>query len=480
MHVGEVVGTRGFSDLGPHRDEGPRRFPEIERVDHDQHVVAVVQLLNELDASDSDVENTDVCGHPFAQQADGHGDSETVVAAQKIADTGHEHAHVEQDMAMNVVAELEERLQRYPADRYPVQRATALFHLGVLLTAEKPARASDLLAECATLFEQAALTVEEGKARNALGAALRESGDLVAAATQFRRAADALGDDGIEGAAALFNLALVTRDRSTLEQARQIFSARGARREEAWATRELGALELEQGDMQTAVVTLERALALADVIGDNAAVGATANALGLAYLATGRTADAVDALRRAAGAHPRSIRPQEHAMVKGNLALAYEHAGEVRRARLAAKQALGVPAAPTTVEAQALATLGRLGGPGTGDLAAALAEEPTDEWPHLVREEIARWADAEDATLRAEAGAWTRAQDLARAEALLNVLFELPPEAMERVLAAILAVGSEHTRLELERAAALFHAPQEMRLRDTLARLEERRNSPAT
>ena len=51
---------------------------------------------------------------------------------------------------------------------------------------------------------------------------------------------------------------------------------------------------------------------------------------------------------------------------------------------------------------------------------------------------------------------------------------------MERVLAAVLAVGSEHTRLELERAAALFHAPQEMRLRDTLARLEERRNSPAT
>ena len=166
-------------------------------------------------------------------------------------------------------------------------------------------------------------------------------------------------------------------------------------------------------------------------------------------------------------------------MAKANLALAYERAGDPSRAGLAAKQALGVPGLPPPVYEQARSTLSRLGA-GEGDLLAVLDDEPPEQWTAIVREEVVRWADADDATLEAEARTWARAQSVARAEALLGALFELPPAAMERVLGAVVVSGGEQTREELERAAVLFHAPQELRVRDMIAQLERRRSSSAT
>ena len=166
-------------------------------------------------------------------------------------------------------------------------------------------------------------------------------------------------------------------------------------------------------------------------------------------------------------------------MAKANLALAYERAGDARRARLAARQALAVSSLPEPVREQARSTLARVGD-DVGDLVALLGDEPRDRWPALVREEIVRWADSDDATLAAEARAWAAAQDDDRAEALLGALLELPSEPMERVLDAALAAGGESAREQLERSAALFHAPQELRLRDVIGRLEQRRNSSAT
>ena len=152
-------------------------------------------------------------------------------------------------------------------------------------------------------------------------------------------------------------------------------------------------------------------------------------------------------------------------MAKANLAVALAGAGDAPRARLAARQALAVAAAPEPVRAQAEAVLG--GAPEYGDLARVLESEPRERWQAVVREEVVRWADDPDA-LAGEAAAWVEEQDDDRAEALLGGLLELPPEPFARVLGAVLAAGGASARVQLERAASVFHAPQELRVRETI------------
>src|SRR4051812_16277041 len=127
--------------------------------------------------------------------------------------------------AVDALAELEARVGRYDGDRYPVQRATALFHLGSLLIDRDGARAREALSESVALFERAGLVLEAAKARNALGVALREVGELKAAAGCFRDAAGVFADRRAhrEEAAAVFNLGLVTRSAEALERARAAF-----------------------------------------------------------------------------------------------------------------------------------------------------------------------------------------------------------------------------------------------------------------
>jgi len=54
----------------------------------------------------------------------------------------------------DAIAQLEERLRRYPDDRYPVQHATARFHLGAALAqASDLAGAEEALVVAAHLFD---------------------------------------------------------------------------------------------------------------------------------------------------------------------------------------------------------------------------------------------------------------------------------------------------------------------------------------
>jgi tetratricopeptide (TPR) repeat protein len=365
------------------------------------------------------------------------------------------------------ILELERRLERYPPARYPVQRATALFHLGTLLTGNDPQRGLALLEESTALFERAGLALEAAKARNAVGVALRELGELYRAAAAFRACAAAFAAAGAEAeqGAALYNLGLVLRtggDRAAAEPLERALALLPEGRARLAAARELAALLLEQDEPERAVQVLEREQ---PTKGDAAA----ANVLGLAYLATERYDDAVAALRSAAAGFPRSAHPREHAMAKANLALAHERAGRPAQARLCARQALATAEPDEAVRAQAHAVLGRLGDP-PGDLARACANEPREGWPGLVREELSRWGGDRRAAER-EAAAWVAAQDDERAEALLAALLELPPEPFQAVLGTVLAAGDEETRAQLERAASLFHAPQELRVREAIARL---------
>lgn len=217
--------------------------------------------------------------------------------------------------------------------------------------------------------------------------------------------------------------------------------------------------------------------------GDDGAVGAAANVLGLVRLAADRPEAAIDALRSAVVASPRHVRPQGHAVAKANLALAYEQVGDAPRARLAARQAAFAPGAPEVAVRQAAAVLERLG-EADDDLFTALEDEPPECWTGVIREEIVRLAGDSDAGRRAAVGAWVRslysrpdrAVDLI--DAWLAVLLELPPpdleDAARAMLAAVAAEGGEaaaRIRGWLSAAMPRFHVPQWFRLEETFKRL---------
>lgn len=387
------------------------------------------------------------------------------------------------------ISELEQRLIRYPADRYPVQHGTAAFHLGTLFTAagrlDDAARALEV---AAALFDPDLLPVEQAKVTNARGVVFRLTGHLDDAASAFERAAVAFdaAELPLEAGAAKFNLGMVHRDRDDVaaavgffHEARERFDPHTAPAEAAAAARELGATLLISGELDAARDVLGEAVALADRAGDTAGLGASANLLGLVHLAADRPAAAIEAFRDAVGAHPRSVRPGEHAMAKANLALGYERAAAPDHAYLAAAQALGTSDAVEPVRQQAREVLDRLGD-RCGAVLPVLDREPRERWPTLVREELTRWVDAEPDVRRAECGGWIDGQ-LARpavaadlAEVWLGGLLELPPESMITLIRATLEAlaerdteAAESFRSTMSRAVVRFPIPQWTRLKDS-------------
>lgn len=395
-----------------------------------------------------------------------------------------------EDPSAEVVLHLEGELRRHPADRYPVQHATACFHLGsVHLAADRPSQAEQPLRIAARLF--AAMPVEHAKALNMLGVALRALGDTHGAIEAFSEAGRLFTDGGqhLEAAAATFNRGLVEVDAghpepaiTAFDQARQLFTDARAAAQAAAAGRELGAALLATGELETAIEALEEAMSQAERAGDLACLGAAANVAGLAHLGLGRAAAAAAAFRTAAGTHPRGVRAEGHAMAKANLALALEALGDGPRARLAARQGRDTPGAPAAVRDQARAVLARLPG-GDDDLATVLDDEPVERWAAVVREEVVRWVDAPTQEQRAAAVALVDAhlersdRTVELAVAWLDVLLELPPTAMELVVERIVdALGEQAEpdragfRSAVARAMAHFHAPQLLRVRDVFER----------
>lgn len=388
----------------------------------------------------------------------------------------------------NTLEEFEQRLARYPAERYPIQHATAQFHLGVLLTdADRLEEAAQALEVAISLFPPDGLAVEHAKATNARGVVFRLAGQLDDAASAFESAAAAFAaeDLTLDHGAALFNLGLVQRERGDanaaadcFRQARERFDSGSAPSNAAAAARELGATLLVIGDLEAAREPLEAAMSLADRAADTVGLGASANLLGLVHLGADRPEEAVTAFKDAIGANPRTVRAGEHAMAKANLALSYERLGATDHAYLAAIQALGVPGAAEPVREQATATLERLGH-RYGAVLPVLDQEPQERWPVLLREEMARWSDAEPATRRGECAGWLDGQ-LARpaaaadlTEAWLGGLLELPPDAMTSLIRAMLEVLADRDEDEVEsfhttvsRTVVRFPIPQWMRLKD--------------
>lgn len=383
---------------------------------------------------------------------------------------------------------LTQRLGRYPADRYPVQHATAQFHIGsVLLHTGHAEPAAGALRRARDLFAATGMRLERAKATVMLGIALRSLGQPGQAATAFAEAATALAelDRPADHAAAHYNLGLARQDlgdpagaRAAWSAAFDLFRSAGHPARAAAAARDHGASLLAEGEPAAALPLLDAAVRLAEQAGDEAGVGAAANTLGLVRLAVGDLPGAVAALRRAQAAFPRTVRAAEHAMVQANLALAYEHLGDPPRARRAARQALGVADAAAAVCAQAESVLSRLaGGEPAADLLAVLdAEEPAG-YVGILRDEVARLLDGPAAERHRLVGDFLtgllrrpgRALDLA--EALLHVVIELPPPSYEAMVESVVRAGAgradgeaDRLRAVLDSALARFALPQWQRL----------------
>ncbi len=389
-----------------------------------------------------------------------------------------------------VLQEMEGRLKRYPANRYPIQHATTQFHLGgQLLEFGRAAEAHACLAVAAELF--ADLPHQQARARNLLGAALRMDGRLHQAARTFEQAQAGFIEVGqlLEAAAAAFNLGLVQAQagdapaaETSLEDARRRFDDLGAEVQAAAAARELASTLLASGQAGRAIEVVKSAVSVSEQVGDRPGLGAAANTLGLALLAEDRTDEAVEALRSAVGAHPRGVRPDGYAMAKVNLALAYEAGGDAPRARLSALQGGGTPGADDAVRDQAMAVASRLG-IGVGDLGSVLDDEPAEHWLPVLREEILRWADADPADREASVTGWIRdllarpGRALDLTEAWLGAMLELPPAAMASLIRTTLetldrfgAEDQKRFRIHTSRAMGRFNVPQWMRLKDLFSR----------
>lgn len=402
--------------------------------------------------------------------------------------------------ADGAIAELERRLVRYPEQTYPVQHATAQFHLGVALTGEgRLEEAEAALTAAVRGFNPDGLSVERAKARNALGAMLRMAGRFDEAAEAFEAAAEAFEAAGLgpDHGAARFNLGLVRRELGdgpaadqAFERAAKLLERARLRRQAGAALRELGTTRFMAGDLDEAVEPLERGVWLAEQAHDEPGRGGAANVLGLVHLAAGRPEPAIEAFLTALTAHPRSIRPEGYALVKGNLALAHEQVGDAPRARLAARQALSISAAAGPVHAQAQELLERLGDE-PGDVLKMLDSDSSDRWVAMLREELARWVELDAGERHAEATAWVEGQ-LARpdaatdlAEAWIHALLELPPRHLEGLVTSLLealAARDEEDRTQLRNNYSLamgrLHVPQLMRLGEIFNRISRQLGQP--
>ena len=388
-------------------------------------------------------------------------------------------------------AELEARLAQHPVARYPAQHATTAFHLATLhLQAGRVAAAVPLLGAAYDVFRQLGMKLEQAKTLTMHGVAQREAGRSDLAAQSFERAATAFGelDQPAEEAAASYNLGLTlqeqgvgARAKEAMARAYELFVEAGHLGQAGAAARESGIHLLTSGDLEAALSALEDAAALAERAGDLPGLGAAANGLGLTHLALDDAPAAVTAFSRAVGAFPRSMRGSEHAMVKANLAVAYERVGNDARARLSARQALAVSSIDPPVRAQAQQLLNRLSVTTGADLLSVLAEEPPDRWPVILREEVLRWCDTGPAERLSAVdgfvdGLLSRPEasyDLA--ESLIAVLVELPPAPYADMVTTIVQVtgqlapsDEERVRSIMGSAMARFAMPQWQRLAASL------------
>lgn len=493
VHVGQLVVSLLLAQSRHVLDrrldhENRARWPlHLHGIDDDHHVGRLgEELLDEMDAPDAEIDHPHALGEILGGETLHHCDAESVVAAENVPHPGDQHLHpfTIPMMGDSSLARLRRALTRFPPDRYPVKHASLHRQIAHELAIEGKLGEAEVSLRTALDLYRHDLPTERGETLNALGAVLRDLGRPGEAARLFTEAIELLQGEPnpARAGAAQFNLGLVQREEGEAQAAEAAFrravdsfEAGAYPAELGAALRELGGLLLVAGREAEALPYLQRSAELAAVGGDRAGLGASANLMGLAQLALGEGAAAVGAFAESTSAHPLSLRPEAHAMAKGNLALAYESTGEPHRARQLAHQTLSIGAASPPVVEQARSILERLG--PDYDLHLVLDTEAEGGWSGILRDEVRHWARTGPPVVGELALAWVRgmvgrdATAVERTEALFGAVLELPPEDFDVIATAITtSVASlppdeaARFRSRAERAAARFHIPQMRRL----------------
>lgn len=396
--------------------------------------------------------------------------------------------------ADDLLAELRAGVDRHEPGRYPVQHATAAFHLGVeLLRRGDLGEAVGWLDRAVDLFPPDGLAVEHAKARNMRGVAHRDGLDRDLAARDFARAAELFAAQGheVEAAASRFNQGLVVRDDGdhdaailAFSDAFRAFEGADARDHAAAAARELGVTLLGTDRLDEASTALEDAIEQARRAGNRAALGEAANVLGIVHLHRDDAGAARAAFEDAAGAHPRSIRSAAHAMAVSNVALACQRLGLHDHASLAARQALALDDVAPQVAAQARDVLARVGDRADA-LHGVLAVEGRPRWAGILRAELERVAALSGSAREPHDRHWVAGLATAgdadeRTEEWMEVVLEQPPEVfvatIDGTLRAWALLDDDAARRVHDVVVAVmprFHVPQWMRLTDTFAQRSE-------
>lgn len=434
-------------------------------------------------------------------------------------------AEEQADAARAAIARLEDQLRRIPRQR-AYERAVLRYNLG-LAWQEFPAgeralnlsRAVASLVKAAELFDPAEHPIEHARTRNALGAALRESGQLEEAVAAFRTAAELVPADINPGehGAALNNLGLALSDQGLYDEAAEAFEGAleafarpDLLRQRLAALHNLGQALVAPGDpagVERGIAVYRQAIELADPEEHPYQWGLLHHSLGSALTAVRLPHEAVDAFRQALRVFTRSRFPFQYALTKNNLGLAYAQIGStpaLRRAVVCFEDALRVLDVRLH-QAQweqayrnlglAEAALAEAGEHGTRPehFARLLAEAPADEAMGLLRERVQelaalpepqrteRLAELDLALLGVDDGALERLTG-----AWLDVLMELPQPGFAAGLRARMVALGHLGEAERARAMSVMDAlisdrllaPQRIRVRDTLNALGYTRPEP--
>lgn len=434
-------------------------------------------------------------------------------------------AEEQADAARATIARLETQLRRTPRQR-TYERAVLRYNLG-LAWQELPAgeralnlsRAVASLLKAAELFDPAEHPAEHARTQNALGVALRETGQLQEAVAAFRTAAELVPAEINPGehGAALNNLGLALSDLGryaeaieAFEGALEAFARPDLLRQRLAALHNLGQALAAPGkpaEVERAIATYRVAIELADPEEHPYQWGLLHHSLGSALTAVRRPQEAVDAFKQALRIFTRPRFPFQYALSKNNLGLAYAQIGSapaLRRAVVCFEDALRVldVRLHQAQWEQAYRNLGlaetalaEAGEQGTRceHFARMLAESPQDEVMGLLRERLQeltglpepqrteRLAELDLALVGVDDGALERLT-----AAWLDVLMELPQPGFAAGLKARMVALDHLDQKARARAARVMDAlisdrllaPQRIRVRDTLNALGYTRPEP--
>lgn len=99
MHVSQLVSAlrewqhRDIPDVRAQHEHGTGKPTSVHCIDHDQPLRGPGEFLDEVDATDTDVEDPDPARHPLLDQPRSDNHTEAVVPAQGIADSRDQDRH---------------------------------------------------------------------------------------------------------------------------------------------------------------------------------------------------------------------------------------------------------------------------------------------------------------------------------------------------------------------------------------------------